>query len=292
MTFAPIDAEYLTLAANGVLTDYRVLALGSMLVAVDGGPAGNYSLNVDPAAVDHNSLDNLTTGNPHTQYMLGTILTANGDILTRVAGSPAALAIGSAGQVLTVSGGAAAWAAPASAGLPGPQMPHISGRYYCQPDTCGAPSTLAVTANRLYLAPLYVPQTASYDRIAVAVAGAAAGNVRLGIYGPFTGSWGSLALVTDAGTVSCGSLGTKTITINQQLTQGWYLTAAVFDNTPTVFAYNGANTLSQAGRADVDSNAAALVLYYAFTYGTLPSPSTTTPTYQTTNGPIVALRAT
>lgn len=114
MTFAPIDAEYLTLAANGVLTDYRILTLGSMLVAVDGGPTGNYTLNVDPAAIDHGDLDQLTIGNPHTQYMLGTILTANGDILTRVAGSPAALAVGSNGDVLQVVSGAPAWAAPAS----------------------------------------------------------------------------------------------------------------------------------------------------------------------------------
>lgn len=114
MTFAPIDAEYLTLAANGVLTDYRILTLGGMLVAVDGGPASPYTLDVDPTAVPHNSLDQLTTGNPHTQYLLGTILAANGDLLTRVAGSPAALAIGSSGDVLTVSGGLPAWAAPAS----------------------------------------------------------------------------------------------------------------------------------------------------------------------------------
>lgn len=110
MTAAPVDAQYLTLAANGILTDYRILDLGGMLVAVDGGPGGNYQLNVDPTAIDHANLDNLTTGNPHPQYLAGTILAANGDIITRVAGSPAALGIGSSGQVLTVSGGLPAWA--------------------------------------------------------------------------------------------------------------------------------------------------------------------------------------
>lgn len=110
---APVDAQYLTLAANGVLTDYRVLNVGNMLVAVDGGPGGTYDLNVEPANIDHGGLADLSA-NDHPQYMLGTILSADGDILTRVAGSPAALAVGSDGDVLTVSGGAPAWAAPSS----------------------------------------------------------------------------------------------------------------------------------------------------------------------------------
>jgi len=111
---APDDAQYLTLAANGVLTDYRILDLGSMLVAVDGGPAGNYTLNVDPSQVPHGSLDDLTTGHPHTQYLLGTLFAANGDLLTRIAGVPDNLPIGNTDDVLTVVGGLPSWQPPAA----------------------------------------------------------------------------------------------------------------------------------------------------------------------------------
>jgi len=111
---APDDAQYLTLAANGVLTDYRILDVGSMLLAIDGGPAGNYSLNVDPTAIDHGDLAQLATGNPHTQYMLGTILSSDGAILVRAGGVPDELPPGADTEVLTMVAGAPAWAAPAA----------------------------------------------------------------------------------------------------------------------------------------------------------------------------------
>ena len=42
-------------------------------------------------------------------------MTTNGDLITQAAGVPARIALGTANQVLTVTGGAPAWAAPAAA---------------------------------------------------------------------------------------------------------------------------------------------------------------------------------
>lgn len=288
---APIDAQYLTLAANGELTDYRVFQVGSMLVAVDGGPTGNFTLDVDPTQIDHADLDNLTAGNPHTQYLQGTILSANGDILTRVAGSPARLPIGTNGQVLTVASNLPSWAAPSPPAGAYYSVPPVSGRYYQSPATSAAPGSLVVTANRLYLRPFPVPQTTTYDQIGLQVSALSAGNCRMGIYGPFTGSFASLPLVLDAGTFSTGTTGAKTITINQQLTPGWYILAAVFDATPTVRAPTNDTNLSPWGRTAIATGSQESSAYYAFAYAALPSPSTTTPTWADELTPALYLRA-
>ena len=46
------------------------------------------SADVIPGGVDHNSLANLTAGDPHTQYLLNSLLTTRGDIIRRGASAP------------------------------------------------------------------------------------------------------------------------------------------------------------------------------------------------------------
>lgn len=46
------------------------------------------SAAVLPGGVDHNNLANLTVGNPHTQYLLNSLLTTRGDIIRRGASAP------------------------------------------------------------------------------------------------------------------------------------------------------------------------------------------------------------
>jgi hypothetical protein len=53
--------------------------------------------------IDHNQLLNLATADPHTQYILKSLLTTKGDILARDASGPQRLAGGAEGQVLAVS---------------------------------------------------------------------------------------------------------------------------------------------------------------------------------------------
>jgi hypothetical protein len=52
--------------------------------------------------IDHNQLLNLASGDPHTQYIAKATLTTKGDLLARDASSPARLAAGASGQVLSV----------------------------------------------------------------------------------------------------------------------------------------------------------------------------------------------
>lgn len=66
---------------------------------------------------DHGALTGLSDDD-HTQYVLRSILTTNGDLFTRAAGAVSRLGIGSTGDVLTVSGGAPTWAAPAGGSAP------------------------------------------------------------------------------------------------------------------------------------------------------------------------------
>lgn len=98
-------------AVGGILTDSS-----SVDFTYDDG-APSITAAVLPAGVDHNSLANLTTGDPHTQYVLRSILTTNGDLFVRLAGVIARLGVGSEGQILTVTSSLPAWAnAPETGG--------------------------------------------------------------------------------------------------------------------------------------------------------------------------------
>lgn len=95
---APDDATYITTSSNGTLSAEVLLsAVIGYGVAGDRPAAGTtgrlyYSTDTDalerdngttwdaltfPGTTDHNSLSNLTTGDPHTQYALGTDLTTH-----------------------------------------------------------------------------------------------------------------------------------------------------------------------------------------------------------------------
>lgn len=60
--------------------------------------------------IDHGALTGLGDDD-HTQYVLRSILTTNGDLFVRAAGAVSRLGVGSDGDVLTVVSGAPAWAA-------------------------------------------------------------------------------------------------------------------------------------------------------------------------------------
>jgi len=114
-TNAPVGASYITLSTDATLTNERALAVSSPITGTDGGAGGSYTIGLNQAAITHNNLGGLTTGDPHTQYLLESTVTTAGDILYGT-GSAAItrLGIGSTGQVLTVSGGLPAWATPGS----------------------------------------------------------------------------------------------------------------------------------------------------------------------------------
>lgn len=100
-------------------------------------------------------------------------------------------------------------------------------------------STLAVTADRLYALPFYIPSAPNIaDRIAIRVTTLSAGNARLGIYDNGN-NLSPGALLLDAGAVSTSSTGIKTVTIRKGLTRGLKWLVVVFSVTPTVLSIDG-----------------------------------------------------
>ena len=71
-------------------------------------PSDSAGVTLVAGARDHGDLSGLTDDD-HSQYVLRSILTTNGDIFIRSAGAVARLAVGSANQVLITAAGAPAW---------------------------------------------------------------------------------------------------------------------------------------------------------------------------------------
>lgn len=98
-------------------------------------------------------------------------------------------------------------------------------------------SAIALVADRLYGNAFWVPRLMTFDRIGIEVQSAGAGGtkIRLGIYqvGSADDKYPG-ALVLDAGTVDADGTGVKAITIEEQLSRGWYYLACVTDGTPSV----------------------------------------------------------
>lgn len=96
---------------TGVDLEFKNINAGSSKITIN-DDTGNDEVDIDVAEtnVDHNALSNLAVGDVHTQYVLRSILTANGDLFTRIAGVIARLGIGAEGQVLTAQGGLPVWA--------------------------------------------------------------------------------------------------------------------------------------------------------------------------------------
>lgn len=102
--FAPNDSSYLLLGAEILLPDARIWTPGNGLGAVDNGGGGTYVVTVDESELNHAALDNLAADS-HTQYILKSLLSANGQLLGRAAGVPAAVAAPATGQLLGYAAG-------------------------------------------------------------------------------------------------------------------------------------------------------------------------------------------
>jgi hypothetical protein len=109
-----IDAEDLTLTpTDGYVHVYAKDAGTSKLYWKDDAGVEHEVAGASSIVTDHGALTGLADDD-HTQYVLRSILTTNGDLFVRAAGAVSRLGVGSNGQVLTVSSGAPAWAAPAT----------------------------------------------------------------------------------------------------------------------------------------------------------------------------------
>lgn len=286
---APADATYLLLSSNPQLANARTLLVSSLLSFVDGGAGNDFEIFLDQADLILANLPDLAV-DISGLYLPRSIMTANGDLITRAAGTAARLAIGSDGDVLTVASGLPSWAAPSGSGAPPWQPPYITGNYYGPWCTANGMSSSNIVANRQYFIPFYVPTTTTFDSIAIKKAGAGAANYRLGIYGPATTDWASMTLVLDAGAVAAAGAGMQTIAISQALTPGWYALSVITDTTATVAQAALSDVWGWLGNDDPINNFKTYA-YAAQTYGALPSPSSATPSYAVVSIPYVMLRA-
>jgi hypothetical protein len=118
---------------------------------------------------------------------------------------------------------------PGGAGVP-PLHRHQRVGYYMRPYAAGSLyGTYQIPADELWAAAFVVPETATFDRIAVYVttpSSQAPNQMRLGIYDD-DGNSAPDALVLDAGVVDTSTSGLKTITIDEQLGAGIYWLVAI-----------------------------------------------------------------
>src|SRR5574338_605773 len=90
------------------------------------------------------------------------------------------------------------------------------------PTVASSATAFAFTANTMYATPFYIPSNMTFNQVAIEVGTAVASTgVRVGL-----GTVGSdgypLSLIVDAGALSSATTGSKTATISQTLTTGWY----------------------------------------------------------------------
>lgn len=125
-------------------------------------------------------------------------------------------------------------------------LSHRSGLYYlngAKGDEVDKQPADGVT----YLMPFFVPENATYDRIAagIKIAGSSGSVLRLGIWNNDAGMPGTLVL--DAGTVSGEATGAAVITISQALSQGLFWVGVATQGAPatdpTLNGFNGNNPL-------------------------------------------------
>lgn len=104
-------------------------------------------------------------------------------------------------------------------------LPWVSGRFYSSASTALATTTGAMSANRIYLMPIYFPQSRAVDQIAinVSLAGTAGHVVRLGLYNSSASTLLPTTVKVDAGTAAVDSTGVKALTIATALSGLFWL---------------------------------------------------------------------
>lgn len=143
------------------------------------------------------------------------------------------------------------------------KMPFISTYYYRGIGLNSA--TVTSTANRTYYTPFFVPETTTFDRIAIRSGSSFSGtaSVRLGIYNSSNGQPSTVLL--DAGTVSVTTSNQSVeITISQQLTRGVYWLAANSQTAAATNTYVGIASNGAGGYTGQPFNSALQTIQYWF----------------------------
>lgn len=142
--------------------------------------------------------------------------------------------------------------------------------YYTAPGAVGTGAG-ALTANRFYMLPVWVPYAMEITDVVVSVTTGSAGNVRLGVYSMVNGAPGVRLDSGDTGQ-SVASTGrvSKTVSVVVDKPQ-WVFLALVTDVT---FSTNRITSHATVGPVQITSDgllAMTFSYYRSFTYGALPA---------------------
>ncbi len=146
-------------------------------------------------------------------------------------------------------------------------------RYYTTPavQTWG---TLALSGNRLYAIPFYVPVATTFTKMSISVTSfVALSSIELGVYANSSGVPG--ALEYDAGTVSSASNGLKEITgLAMALSAGWHWLAMASSSNPTVQGFSNTSWLTGMlmGYSSPGTFVSGVFGAWTFSAGALPNP--------------------
>jgi hypothetical protein len=172
--------------------------------------------------------------------MAATLFDAKGDLLTASADdTPARLAVGSNGQVLTADSAQTLgikWATPSSGSsaigftTAAMRVGATENRFYVAAYNPVGISALgpftALAVGRLYAMPFIPPRNTTIDRLAFEISSTAAVNARIGLYTD-DGNLYPATRLADSGDISCNTAGLKTYTLTQALTAGTLYWAAI-----------------------------------------------------------------
>jgi hypothetical protein len=174
-------------------------------------------------------------------------------------------------KCLDPAAGAAVWVRMAE-GFGAPQMPYYTNTNNYLTTPSGAVGNSAISADRLFMMPVWVPKRRAFTTLATVVAGAGAGGTvaRLGLYNANQDTAKPTTLIEEgASTIAVDSTGTKTATIAQTLNAGLYYLAMVSNGAPTM-PCAGSNSTTPLGRELAATSASCVVsLSRVFTYGAL-----------------------
>lgn len=199
--------------------------IDTSLVDLKGGTTGQVL-----SKASNTDLDFSWVAQDDSNAIQNAIVDAKGDLISATAAdTPARLAVGTNGQVLTADSTTATglkWAA-AAGGYSAFSVPKFTGYYYRGTAIGSLTQTVTLAEDNTYYVQVYLPAI-TLDRIGTRTASGYSGTstLRFGIYNMDATTHKPTTLVLDAGTVSATASSTNyEITINQTLSEGWYYLA-------------------------------------------------------------------
>lgn len=150
----------------------------------------------------------------------------------------------------------------------GPQFPYFGASTVYQGPLFGNASTLALTANRLYMVPVYLQANRTYTSLAIGVGtGVAASTAYLGLYNSRTSDGQPTTLAAGNGSANATATNSTTVTETISFTpsqSGWYWLATLPSGAITVAAMGTIGCAGAGLRLNAGSGTLVVGIHRAF----------------------------